>query len=562
MTIDRKRIRWNGWGWADHEDHLSGNAAVWAWMADVLGLGGLMATPATPLEDIELPPLRLPAATLDALRAIAGADNVRIDDYERAFHARGRSYHDLLILRAGRIDAAPDAIIYPENEAQVVELLRFADEHALAVIPYGGGSSVVGGVNPATGPGQQGVLTLDMTLMNRIRAIDEVSLTATVEPGIYGPDLERQLQERGFTLGHYPQSFEFSTLGGWVAARGAGQQSNRYGKAEKWLVSARLATPAGTWTTEGFPASAAGPALGTLVPGSEGRLGVITEATVKLHRAPAVKDYRGYLFKDFDSGQAAVRALAQSDLPLAMVRLSDEDETRFFQAFSSLGAQKTIGTRIKSAIQSAVLSSKGLGKDFCLMLVGIEGEAEDVAYAAARSRAIIKAHGGFHVGRSPGRKWYEGRFNSPYARDPMMDHGLGVDTLETATRWSNIPTLYKAVRKALLDSMAAEATSPGARGIVMTHISHSYPDGASLYFTFVFPRDLGREVEQWQAIKNAASEAIAAHGGTISHHHGVGTDHAPWLGAEKGEHGMALLRTAAQTVDPKGVMNPGKLFGA
>lgn len=420
--------------------------------------------------------------------------------------------------------------------------MRFAAERRIAVIPFGGGSSVVGGVTAAARADQQGAITLDMTLMDQVLEIDEESLVALAQAGIYGPALEEQLQARGFTLGHYPQSFEFSTLGGWIAPRGAGHQSNRYGKAEEWLVAATLATPGGLWRTQGFPGSAAGPQMRDLVAGSEGVLGVITDAVVKIRRAPEVKDYRGYLFLDFAAAAGAVRDLMQRDVPTAMIRLSDPDETYFYAAL------KTAGEGMDPSLRLSI------------MLVGLEGECAEVEHALARSRAVIEQHGGVHMGEELGQTWYRGRFETPYLRDPILDHGLAVDTLETCTSWSHLPRLHEAVGRAIRDAMAANAAGPGTRGICMAHISHCYRDGASLYFTFVYPRDSRDPVAQWWAIKRSASEAILANGGTISHHHGVGTDHREWYEREIGPATLKALRAAKNAIDPGGILNPGKLL--
>ncbi len=557
MTIDRASLRWNGWGPVAQENVLPEGAAQWDWIRTTLGLPHLPTTPAKPLSEIRVPVCRLDEAVLAKLRAIAGDAQVKTDDYERAFHARGRSYHDLLYLRAGKLDMLPDAVVYPGNAEETLALVKLAAEEDISLIPFGGGSSVVGGINALSKSLGGAVVTLDTTLMTRLIQIDKIAMTATVEAGIYGPALEEALQKHGVTLAHYPQSFEFSTLGGWIAARGAGQQSNRYGKAEKWLVSAKLATPKGFWTTEATPASAAGPNLNQLVAGSEGTLGVICEATVKIHEVPARKDYRGYLFKDFTSGIEAARRINHAEIPVAMVRLSDAAETHFFQAFSSTSSP----TSLKARLQRAYLRFKGFDDNPCLMLVGHEGDAETVIWAQEQTQAIAKKLGALALGTGPGHKWYHGRFHSPYSRDPMLDRGLGVDTLETSTRWSNIANLHKAVIAAIEEAMAANMPERGAKGVVMAHVSHSYPDGASLYFTFVFPRQLDRELEQWQAIKRAASDAILENKGTISHHHGVGTDHAPWLAEEKGPIGTNVLKALKREIDPTGIMNPGKLTG-
>lgn len=543
MTIDRKKLRWNGWGWVDAPDVLGEHAdAVWAWIGRTLRADPLPHTPAMDLADIPLPPVRLDDALLSRLYDMIERDRVKTDPFERAFHARGKGYLDTLYLRAGRIETAPDAVVYPKTADECLAVVCFAADHRIAVIPFGGGSSVVGGVTAVARPDQHGVITIDMTLMDQVLDIDEASLVARVQAGIYGPQLEEYLQARGFTLSHYPQSFEFSTLGGWIAPRGAGHQSNKYGKAEEWLVEATLATPRGFWRTQGFPGSAAGPQFRDLVAGSEGVLGVITEAVVRLHRAPEVKDYRGYLFMDFAAAVAATRELMQRDVPTAMIRLSDPDETYFYAAL------KTAGEGMDPALRLSI------------MLVGLEGERGEVEHALARSRATIEEHGGVHMGEELGQTWYKGRFETPYLRDPMLDRGLGVDTLETCTRWSNLLRLHEAVTRAIHDAMSANAAAPGARGICMAHISHCYRDGASLYFTFVFPRDPNDPIAQWWAIKRAASDAVLANGGTISHHHGVGTDHREWYGKEIGPTSLETLRAAKNALDPEGIFNPGKLL--
>ncbi|MBV1887193.1 MAG: FAD-binding oxidoreductase [Parvibaculaceae bacterium] len=557
-ALDRLKLRWNGWGATDHPNPLPDGAPQWSLLRDVLGLTTLPATPAKKLIDCILPINQLPAAAKHGLEEIVGADNVHVSDFERAFHARGQSYHDLLHLRAGELGLAPDAIVYPQSSAQVERVLTLCAERNVAVVPFGGGSSVVGGVNAHAKSVGGPVITLDMTAMNNILKIDKHAMTATIEAGIYGPDLEHQLAKHGVTLSHFPQSFQFSTLGGWIAARGAGQQSNRYGKAEKWFVGAKLVTPQGSWDTETFPASAAGPNLAQLLCGSEGTLGVICEATVKIHEIPKAKDYRGYLFPDFETGLALARQINHADIPIAMLRLSDPDETGYFQAFS---ASSAFG--LKAYLQKLYLRWKRMGDAPCLMLIGLEGDPSTVAWARAQTSTLCRKAGALSLGTGPGKKWYHSRFDSPFARDPMLDRGIGVDTLETATSWPQLLNLQNKVREAILQAIASdpsEETSQGLKGICMSHLSHSYPDGASLYFTFLFPRDLENEVAQWQKIKRAASDAIIAHGGTISHHHGVGTDHTPWLEEEKGAIGINLLRQIKSELDPKGIMNPEKLI--
>ncbi|MGA7713365.1 MAG: FAD-binding oxidoreductase [Rhizomicrobium sp.] len=555
MSIDRTKIRWNGWGWAAHKDELAANEAVWTWLAAEVGMPALLATLARPLEELSLPDSKLNVADHDALSKIVGADRVREDKYERAFHALGRSYYDLLRLRAGDLTSAPDAVIYPRGTEEVLALLALAGERDIAVIPYGGGTSVVGGVSGGRGS-CRAAITLDVSAMDRVIQIDTVAETATAEAGIYGPALEKALRAKGFTLGHTPQSFEFSTLGGWIGHHGAGQGSSRYGRAQDWLVAAKLATPRGLLCTNEAPASAAGPRLKEIVLGSEGLFGVITEATIRIRTLPAVSDYRAFLFADFDAGAAAIRSAMKEDIAATMLRLSDAEETRFYRAYSGLGKVRTIAHRLADRY----LKMRGFTGKACALIAGFEGNADDARSARKHFTNIAKRYGALSLGSRMGAHWLHTRFQGPYLRDPMMDRGIGVDTLETAANWSKLASLYAATRAALEGAIRETVPREGASGVVMCHISHSYRDGASLYFTTIFPRALEGDIAQWTAIKKAATDAIMANGGTVSHHHGIGEDHLPWMAQEKGTLGIDVLRAIKAALDPKGTLNPGKLL--
>jgi len=555
MGVDRLKIRWNGWGWAAHKDELGGREAVWTWLAGELGMPALLATPARPLDELSMAPPALYVEDRKALIGILGADRLHEDTYERAFHALGRSYHDLLRLRAGDLSTAPDAVVYPRGTDEVLAVLALAAEHGIAVIPFGGGTSAVGGVSAARGTFHSAI-TVDLSAMDRLIEIDPVSATATAEAGITGPALEKALQARGFTLGHHPQSFEFSTLGGWIAHRGSGQGARRYGRAEDWLVGAKLATPRGLLSTGDFPASAAGPQLKDLVLGSEGIFGIVTEATMRLREVPKVCDYRSWLFPDFESGMAAVREASQNGLEITVLRLSDAEETRFTRLYGELGKPSSLPRRLVETY----LELRGFDDKACALIAGFEGDALSVAQARKQFGAMAHKHGAQPLGRGPGEAWRQARFQAPYLRDPMLDRGLGVDTLETNVSWPKLAALYAATRAALEAAILKTVPREGAKGIVMCTIADSYADGASLCFTCIFPRALDGDIAQWKAIKLAASEAIVANGGTISHQHGVGEDHAAWIAQEKGPVGIAVLRGVKQVLDPAGVLNPGKLL--
>ena len=480
---------------------------------------------------VEAPPLPTPAidaALLDGLRALVGAGQVLVDDETRRLRTRGKSTPDLLRARSGDLSDAPDAVVRPGGHDDVAAVLAFAVEHHLAVVPFGGGTSVTGGL-AARREGYAGLVSLDLVRMKRLLAVDPVSMTATLEPGLRGPEAEALLAEHGLTLGHYPQSFEYASIGGIAATRSSGQSSAGYGRFDALVVGLTVATPQGDLTLGSAPANAAGPDLRQLVLGSEGAFGVITAVTVRVRRVPAVTVYEGWRWPSFAEGAAAMRTLAQSGLLPSVIRLSDETETAI-----NLARPDEIG---------------GEAAGGCLMLTGYEGEPEAVE---AKRAAVIAGLGGTGLGEEPGRSWVHGRFHAPYLRDSMLDVGVLVETLETATFWSNLDRLYADVKGALEASL-------GQPTMVLCHISHVYETGCSLYFT-VATREGDEPLGRWHAAKAAASDAMIAAGATITHHHAVGTDHKPWLAREIGPVGVSILRAVKADLDPTGILNPGVLI--
>lgn len=562
-SYERSKLSWNGWG-AVGERFPFGEreSAIWQWMEETLGDGPLVEHPPVALDGVDISPPQIWADDAPPPKGV----EVTQDDYERVFHAAGRSFRDIVRLRTGTVERFPDAVAYPTDDAQIEALLAWCERIQWAVVPFGGGSSVVGGVEPLKGT-RKGVLCLDTTRLHRLLRIDPVAMTATAQAGIYGPDLEDALQAEGYTLGHYPQSFRYSTLGGWVAARGSGQQSAGYGGAARWLVASKVITPQGVFLTQDHPNSAAGPDLRHWVAGSEGTLGVISDVTVRISRRPATREYHGVLFPSFEAGARAVKRIAQAGLPMAMMRLSDAEETLFFGAFGQVGKPASLG----QTLQQRLLPKLGFGDQKSIMLMGVEGAALTCKRTIGEALAVCIQEGGVPLGAKMGQKWYGSRFDMPYLRDPMFDRGIGVETLETSTTWSNLSLLHTRVRETIRN-VASQVS--GAQVLVMGHISHVYPTGASLYFTFVWKlRGQGvrgdaegeksagdAALKQWAAIKKAASDVIAEHGGTISHHHGVGTDHLPWMTKEKGAVAVDLMRAARDAVDPQQMMNPDKLL--
>ncbi len=475
----------------------------------------------------------VPDEFVQAAHAAVGHDHVLLDDDTRRLRTRGKSTPDLLRARAGDLADAPDAVVRPGTHDEVVAVLEAAVEHHVAVVPFGGGTCVTGGL-AARRDGYSGLVSLDLARLDRLVEVDPVSMTATLEPGLRAPEAEALLAGHGLTIGHFPQSFEYASIGGFAATRSSGQASAGYGRFDAMVVAVTVATPTGTLQLGTSPANAAGPDLRQLVLGSEGAFGVITSVTVRVRKVPEVKVYEGWRWPSFAEGTAAVRAVAQSGLQTTVLRLSDETESA-----------------VNLADPDAINGSGGSSTGGCLMVVGFEGDSDLVAERRAAVTRLLTDLGGEAVGEDPGRAWEHGRFRAPYLRDSLLDLGVLVETLETATFWSGVENLYAAVKGALETHLDQPA-------LVLCHVSHVYETGCSLYFT-VAAKQSADPVEQWWRAKRAAMDAIAAQGATISHHHAVGTDHRPWLEAEIGTVGVRILRAVKAELDPTGVLNPGVL---
>jgi alkyldihydroxyacetonephosphate synthase len=418
------------------------------------------------------------------------------------------------------------------------------NREGIAVVPFGGGTSVVGGVEALRGD-HGAVVSLDLRRLCSVR-VDRISLTAELGPGLRGPQAESALRGHGLTLGHFPQSFEYGSIGGFAATRSAGQASCGYGRFDDMVTSLRMATPAGELATRGTPHTAAGPSLRELALGCEGVLGVITAVTARVRVAPEASRYEAWMAGSFDEGAEIFRRLAQAGAMPDVLRLSDETETEVSLSLAGGGAsQKALG---------AYLGLRGK-RNGCIVIAGWEGDPLGVERRRALAVTIMRRGGAISLGARGGESWRHGRYEGPYLRDALMDHGYLVETLETSQTWSSLRETYEAVGGALSDSLAAQGTP----GMVWCHISHVYRDGASLYFTFVAPRRPGQEIDQWLAAKTAACEAIVATGATITHHHAIGRDHAPYMESEVGTVGVEALRALKDRLDPSGIMNPGKL---
>ena len=525
-------MKWNAWGDPAAAKPLSDG--IRSLLKQAVGLADSEEVELD-ADQVQLRPSALSQADQDTLVGIVGAAYCRTADRDRLLHAGGKSTVDLLRRKDARVQDAPDAVLLPGDDDTVAAILRYCSEHRIAVIPFGGGTNVVGALNPTRGE-FGAVVSLDLRRFDQLISLDEVSGQAVFGAGVTGPDAERLLGKRGFSLGHFPQSFEYATIGGFAATRSSGQDSAGYGRFDDMVRGLRMVTPVGTMDLGRAPESAAGPDLRQLLIGSEGTFGVITQVRLRVHRAPEAVRSEAWSFPDFAIGAAAVRAVTQNGTGPTVIRLSDEAETG-----------------VNLATTEAIGESQVIGG--CLGITVFEGTKEHVESRHAETSAVLAAHGGMSLGEGPAQAWERGRFGAPYLRDSLLSASALCETLETATDWSNIPALKSAVTEAVTTALAATGTP----ALVMCHISHVYPTGASLYFTVVAGQR-GNPIEQWQAAKKAASDAIMATGGTITHHHAVGADHRPWMRDEVGELGVQVLRAVKATLDPAGILNPGKLI--
>jgi alkyldihydroxyacetonephosphate synthase len=525
--VARARNHW-GWGWADEQPSHEEVRAAAGGLAQHLGFGSAEPEAPVPLDAIELPPPRLvPPPALAAICSTVHGERVR--------HAHGRAYRDVVRGFRGRIDHPPDVVARPREEADVERVLAWAADAGAAVIPFGGGTSVVGGVEPRVGSRFAGVVTLNLGALDRVLDVDLASGAARIQAGALGPELEAQLAPHGLTLRHYPQSFQLSTLGGWLATRAGGHFATGETHIDDLVESIRAITPAGLWESRRLPGSGAGPSPDRLLLGSEGALGVITEAWVRVRRKPVHRAGQSVRFADFATGARAVRALAQSGLRPANCRLLDARE--------------------------AALTFAGDGSH-ALLVLGFESAELAVEEPTAAALRICAEHGGAWEARADGPRaggagnWREAFLRAPYLRDTFVAMGVLSETFETAITWDRFDAFHEAVARATHEAVREVC----GEGIVTCRITHAYPDGAAPYFTVLAPARRGGEVEQWDAIKRAAADAIVAGGGTITHHHAVGRDHRPWYDAQRPEPFAAALRAAKAAVDPAGLLNPGVLI--
>ncbi|MFZ1362083.1 MAG: FAD-binding oxidoreductase [Candidatus Nanopelagicales bacterium] len=516
-------------------------------------VGKLHPSPQAGRTNVEVPDSRISEGVLSEFQSALSAESVTTDADARLAHSGGFSYLDI-VARRGVEPKVADAVIFPTSKEDVVKLLALAEQYRLAVVPFGGGTSVVGGVRAdaevsENSDGFNGILAVAFDKFADLVGINDVDMTVTVQPGMTGPALERLLNPRGLTLGHFPQSWERASIGGYAATRSSGQASSGYGRSNEMIESLTVVTPRGEFDLGIAPGTAAGPDLRQVFIGSEGAFGFITSITLRIRRLPEVTRYEGIMFPTYESALAAFRELKQAQVKTAVLRLSDPQET-------ATNLTMAVEGRTATALNKYLEVRKVAGG--CLAIVSWEGTSAQVKADRSQTWTVFKKHRGVSLGRKVGDGWEHARYSGPYLRDVLMDQGLLVETLETATRWSNMENLRNRVYQALTDSLrAGNPDAPGPH--IMSHLSHVYDTGGSLYVTVVAEVEADDPVGQWERAKQAACQAIVEAGATITHHHAVGRDHAPFLAEEIGESGVELLRSIKAQVDPAGIMNPGVL---
>ena len=550
-----KHMKWWGWGVEGVSFHWQDKPAFPAFLSRATGVD-VTREPVPPksIDELDVPVPQISDEVRGRVTDAVGATNVTYDDLDRVVHTYGKSLRDLLRLRAGDLPRVPDAVVYPGSEDDVRALVDLAGEADLVLIPFGGGSNISGSLHPLPEETRT-VLSVDLGRMNQVLELDEDSGLARVQAGVLGPDLEEQLGRRGWTMGHFPDSFTHSTLGGWVATRSSGMQSDKYGDIAHITRGLRVVQPSGTLVVRPVPSTATGPSTREMVLGSEGRLGIITEVTVQVHRVPENRVIQAYLFPSWEAGLAAMQDISTSDAHPSVTRVSDANETEFSlstrKESKGFSVSSTVGTQLFKFLERR-------GWDLsqaCLSFIGFEGGRAHVAHEKGIVSSIVKAHGGVGLGKGPAVLYDQKKFDTPYIRDFFLDRGGAADVSETAAPWSKLLPLYNAV----VENVRKTYADLGVTGWIMCHLSHSEHSGACLYFTFAFAHDGVDPIAQYDRVKEALQGTFIEAGGTLSHHHAVGTEHSRWLGDDISEQGVLMVQSVIDTVDPTHSLNPGKI---
>ncbi len=551
-------MKWWGWGVEGVEFTDADKPELAPFIERAIGLRiGPVTEPRARFDHLTVPDSSLPDSLRAELVQAVGPAYCSVDPRDRVLHARGKSVSDLIRQRRGEFQRLPDVVVRPGSEEEVTAIMQTALSADAVIIPFGGGSSISGSLEaPATE--SRPIISVDLGRLDRVLEVDEVSRLARVQAGVPGPLLEQQLSSRGYTFGHFPDSFEYSTLGGWIATRSSGMQSDRYGDIADLTRGLRVVTPSGTLVAKPIPAMSTGPSIREMVLGSEGRLGIITEATIHVRRTPARRTILGYFFPTFYEGLAAMRDIAASECAPSVTRVSDANETQFSFAMRT---RPTLVDRLQSRAVRLFLSRR-LGYDLaqmCLSFIGYEGSERHVAQERREVGRIVKRHGGMCVGSGPGELYDRKKFDIPLIRDFLLDRGVAGDVSETAMPWSRLVPVYEAVTAAATGAFA----QLGSRGWTMCHLSHSYHAGACLYFTFALrPSPGGDLLGEYEVVKSAIQQAFVDNDATLSHHHAVGTEHARWLEQDISAPGRVMLEALFDGVDQGQNLNPGKIVGS
>jgi alkyldihydroxyacetonephosphate synthase len=557
MTADMTAMKWWGWGLEGVEFTHADKPALASFIAEVIDLD-VGTTTAAPVSFGDLPvgEPSLPATLRDALEAAVSPPSVSVDALDRVLHARGKSLRDLIRQRRGDLPRIPDVVVRPGSEDEVTAVMEAALDADAVVIAFGAGSSISGSLEAPAAEARP-VISVDLGRLSRVLDVDGDSRLARVQAGVLGPQLEEQLGARGYTFGHFPDSFPHSTLGGWIATRSSGMQSDRYGDISDLVRGLRVVTPSGTLVARPVPSQSTGPSVREMVLGSEGRLGIITEATVHVRRIPERRTILGYLFPSFADGLAAMAEITAGEYPVSVTRVSDAHETQF--SFAMRVSPTLMDTLQSRALRLYLARRRGFDPHrMCLSFIGYEGSERRVTALRRAVGRLVKRHGGLCIGSGPGVLYDQKKFDTPYIRDYLLDRGAAGDVSETAMPWSRLLPVYDAV------TAAAEAAFAqlGVRGYLMCHLSHSYHAGACLYFTFAFkPSPGGDMLTEYAVVKSAIQQAFVDNGATLSHHHAVGTEHAPWLEQDISAPGVRMLRALFAGTDPGENLNPGKITG-
>lgn len=562
LSVDEvRRHRWWGWGADGVEFRWETKPAFAAIAKEKVGLD-LWNAPRPRIPDLggfDVPASRVSEDDLAVLAEAVGTENVSVDDELRVIHSFGRSLPDLYRVRNGTMPRLTDVVVHPGSEEEIAEVLTAVLDHDLVLIPYGGGSCISGSVTPDPDE-ERPIVSLNLGRMRRVLEVDEYSGLARVEAGAYGPDLEEQLGVRGWTMGHFPDSFSYSTLGGWAATRSSGMQSDRYGDIEDIVRGMRVVHPRGVVVSKPIPGRDSGPSVHEMILGSEGRLGVISECTVRIHRKPEVREVVAYLYPDWASGVEAMHDIARSEANPTFTRLSDGPETRFSLAMVS--EPTTVKSKLTARGQDALfayLRSRGWDttEGMCLSYVCFEGSKEHVGREKTAVKKIVAGRGGISLGTGPGAIYDQKKFDTPYLRDFLLNYRVFGDVCETGVSWANLKDMHARVH----ERFAQVRAEMGGPGFMFCHMSHSYHGGACLYFTFAIPyTEEDTALAEYRMVKEAVQQEFIDSGGGLSHHHGVGTEHRPWIVDDITEAGSFMVDSLFRATDPGRNLNPGKIL--